>query len=135
MVAARVFFEHSQILWKVYKKKEINVEQIRLKLALQPTLHKKRSFSFRIFSVSVTKSQENADLVTFTEQIFNGNFIFCVVQKLIELITKDYLVAWLLLTGAIFVNNFSRKLQISRHYVYKFYWSFTALTLKVVSAT
>ena len=37
------------------------------------TLHKKLSFPLRISSVNVT----TADLVTSTEKILNGNFIFC----------------------------------------------------------
>ena len=37
-------------------------------------LHKKWSFPLRISSLNVTK-----DFVTFTEEILNGNFIFCAV--------------------------------------------------------
>ena len=36
--------------------------------------------NLRISLVNVTKSQETADLVVFTEKILNGKFHFCVVQ-------------------------------------------------------
>ena len=92
MVAARFFLSILKFSERFIKKgNQRRTNQVKVSFATDTA--QKRSFSFRIFSVSVTKSQENADLVTFTEQIFNGNFIFCVVQKLIELITKDYLVA------------------------------------------
>ena len=39
-------------------------------------LHKKWSFPLRISSVNVTKSQETADLVTFTEEILDGKVHF-----------------------------------------------------------
>ena len=41
------------------------------------TLHKKYSFQIRISSVNVTKPQETADFVTFTEEILNEKL--CVV--------------------------------------------------------
>ena len=40
------------------------------------TLHKKWSFLLRISLVNVTKSQETAHLVTFTEEILNGKLHF-----------------------------------------------------------
>ena len=43
---------------------------------------KNGSFSFRISSINVTKSQFPVNLVTFTEEFRNGNFIFlCSVSK------------------------------------------------------
>ena len=43
---------------------------------LYPALHKKWSFALGISSVNVTKSQESADLVKFTEEILNGKLNF-----------------------------------------------------------
>ena len=40
------------------------------------TLHKKRSFPFRISSVNVTKSAVSCGLFTFTEEVLNGKFHF-----------------------------------------------------------
>ena len=40
-------------------------------------MHKKWSFPFRISSVNVTKPHFLVDLVTFTEQIPHGKFVFC----------------------------------------------------------
>ena len=40
------------------------------------TLHRKWSFSLRISSVNMTKSEFPADLVTFTEEILNGKLFF-----------------------------------------------------------
>ena len=39
-------------------------------------LHKKWSFQLRIFSANVTNPQESMDLITFTEEIFNGKLHF-----------------------------------------------------------
>ena len=39
-------------------------------------IHKKWSFPLRISSVDVINTQETADLVTFTEEIFNGRLHF-----------------------------------------------------------
>ena len=49
-------------------------------LTVLKSLHTKLSFSLRISSVSVTNSVIPADLVTFTEEILNGYFIFCSVS-------------------------------------------------------
>ena len=46
---------------------------------VKQSLHKKWSFPLKSSSVNVTKSPFTADLVTFTEEIFNENFIFCAV--------------------------------------------------------
>ena len=40
------------------------------------SLHKKWSLPLRIFSVNVTKSAGNCDLVTFTEETLNGKLLF-----------------------------------------------------------
>ena len=45
-------------------------------------MHKKSSFPLRIFSLNVTKSQFAADLVTFTEEIFNGKLHFWSSEQL-----------------------------------------------------
>ena len=49
-------------------------------LTVLKSLHTKLSFSLRISSVSVTNSVIPADLVTFTEEILHGYFIFCSVS-------------------------------------------------------
>ena len=53
--------------------------------SLVKTLHTAKNWSFpiRISSVNVTKPQIPADLVTFTEEIFNGKFhLLCSVERL-----------------------------------------------------
>ena len=57
------------IMFPIYVKKRVQ------------TLHKKRSFPLRIFSVNATKSTGNANLVTFTEEILNGKLHFLCSEK------------------------------------------------------
>ena len=59
-------------LWVVRKAKWKKWSNIQL------TLHTKWSFPLRMSSVNVTKSQETADLVTFTEEILTSKTLFFV---------------------------------------------------------
>ena len=54
-------------------------------------LHKKSSFSLKIYSVNVAKSQ---DLVTFTEGILNGKLEFCSAFSLCSLYLVHFPILW-----------------------------------------
>ena len=53
-------------------------------------LHKKWSFSLRISSVNVTNPQETVNLVTFTEEIFNGKLQFLCMDLYFMKCSKNY---------------------------------------------
>ena len=116
-MVAGSFLEHFQILRKVYN-------------TLQPTVQKGKVFHLRFFQEMWPNPNKLQIWSHLLRKSLMENFIFSAVRKFIRLMSKDCLVAWILLTGVMFVSNFLRKLQISKHYVDKLYWSFIAMTLK-----
>ena len=65
-------------------------------------MHKKWSFTLKISSASEPDSQFPADLVTFNEEIFNGELIFSAVDVVIS---KSFSCLQLKIINHIFLNQ------------------------------
>ena len=84
-------------------------------LSFTSTMSKKWRFPLRISSVNVTKPQETADLVTFTEEIPNGKLYFYAVRAAVR---AAVLTTKLALNLGIFYTSKAKYAGIRSYYRY-----------------